>query len=385
MPEGGIGKFLEKDTAGIPNWGWLGIIVLGIGAAYVLPKFLGQSGNSSASTDQGANTAGLGLAIDPATGLPYAVEGMVPSGGLQGGTNVDLTSTNNLLQQLLAAQQGQNGSSGGTSASVTTTTSQGPTETYGLLGTNIQVNFQNRTYKNAQGQWVPLPLSQSAQLIQGSQGRVWYVENGIQYLLTAGQGPAVTNSGYPVGSQENTPGAYKQGKSATQPGLVTAQPYPATEVAAAKGTGGSTGAVSSAHFNIPGPGMGRASFVNSGNFSMTGPGGSVVENNGNLNVTGPGGSVTENNGNLNVTGPGGSVSMGNGRLNVTGPENISIGEGDISVDAGAYRPMLRWPFTESNFQQFASARGTSFQRLFELNPNLFNSDRIVSGQQIRTS
>lgn len=360
MPKG-IEGFLEKETAGIPNWGWAAIIIVGIGAAYILPKFLGQKGNADASTDQGANTAGLGLAIDPATGLPYAVEGLVPSGGLQSGTNVDLSATNNLLQQLLQAQQSQQGTSPGTSASVSNVS--GPTETYGLLGTNIQVNFQNRTYKNAQGQWVPLPVSQSASLVQGSQGRVWYVENGIQYLLTAGQGPAVTNSGYPAGSQENTPGAYNQGRSATQPGLYTAKPFPASEVSAAHATGGSTGAVSSAHFNIPGPGMGRAPFTTGGTFEVSSPQGSLIQNDGNLNVTSPNGSVSITNGNVNVTGP----------------------EGNISLEDGRYHSVLRWPFTESSFHQFGSSRGIGFQRLLELNPNLFNSDRIVSGQQVRVS
>jgi len=81
----------------------------------------------------------------------------------------------------------------------------------GLLGPGVQVNFTSRTYKNAQGQDVPLPIPSSDQLSQGDQGRVWYVDQGIQHLLTDGSGPPVTNSGYPVGSPENTPGAYSSG------------------------------------------------------------------------------------------------------------------------------------------------------------------------------
>lgn len=91
-----FGDILQKDTAGIPNWGWLLIIGAGIVAAYIVPKFLsgGSSSSSSptttsktpdqASSDSGTSNSGLGLAIDPTTGLPYAVEGLVPSGGMAG-------------------------------------------------------------------------------------------------------------------------------------------------------------------------------------------------------------------------------------------------------------------------------------------------------------
>jgi hypothetical protein len=83
----------------------------------------------------------------------------------------------------------------------------------GLLGPDIAVNFTNRTYKNAQGQDVPLPIPANDQLIQGDQNRVWYVDSNIQHLLTDGIGPPVTNSGYPVGSPQNTPGNTSQSTS----------------------------------------------------------------------------------------------------------------------------------------------------------------------------
>jgi len=84
MPESGISGFLNKDTAGLPNWAWGLVVVGGIAAAYIVPKFLGGA-SSTTSTDQtstntGTGASGLGLAIDPTTGLPYAVEGLVPSG-----------------------------------------------------------------------------------------------------------------------------------------------------------------------------------------------------------------------------------------------------------------------------------------------------------------
>lgn len=115
----GIKGLLGKDTAGLPNWVWLVVIISGIGVAYILPKLLG-SGKSNSSQDQSNNpqdqsgtsqASGLGLAIDPTTGLPYAVEGLVPGGGTTGATATqatpDMTATNNLLQQLLTQLQGQ--------------------------------------------------------------------------------------------------------------------------------------------------------------------------------------------------------------------------------------------------------------------------------------
>lgn len=62
---------------------------------------------------------------------------------------------------------------------------------FGLLGKNIAVNFKNRTYKNAQGQDVPIPIPAGDKLVQGSQNRVWYTDAGGQHLLTSGVGPAI--------------------------------------------------------------------------------------------------------------------------------------------------------------------------------------------------
>lgn len=114
MPEGGAGiqGFLGKDTAGLPNWAWLLVVAGGIAAAYFVPKFLGgQSSSSTSSTDQSAQAqaqgqggpTGIGLAVDPTTGLPYAVEGLSPSGGLAGGGGgVDLSGITTALNSILA-------------------------------------------------------------------------------------------------------------------------------------------------------------------------------------------------------------------------------------------------------------------------------------------
>lgn len=82
--------FLGKDTAGLPNWAWLLVVGAGLAAAYIVPKILaGKSSNSSSTptTGTGTGTSGLGLAIDPTNGLPYAVEGLVPSGAYAGTPN----------------------------------------------------------------------------------------------------------------------------------------------------------------------------------------------------------------------------------------------------------------------------------------------------------
>jgi hypothetical protein len=78
----GIKGFMTKDLAGMPTWVWILIVGAGITAVYIIPKFFGTK-----SASQTTPTSGLGLAIDPTTGLPYAVEGLVPSGGTVGGNN----------------------------------------------------------------------------------------------------------------------------------------------------------------------------------------------------------------------------------------------------------------------------------------------------------
>lgn len=87
----GIGGFLSSQTAGLPNWAWIGVVAAGLGAAYLFPKFFGGGATgATTTTDQGAG--GIGLAVDPTTGLPYAVEGLVPSGAFAGGGGTGIIS-----------------------------------------------------------------------------------------------------------------------------------------------------------------------------------------------------------------------------------------------------------------------------------------------------
>jgi hypothetical protein len=83
-PTKGIGGILKSQTGPLPNWVWLLVIGGGIAAAIIVPKLLAKGSTTAAdatTTDAGTPNSGLGLAVDPTTGLPYAVEGLVPSGG----------------------------------------------------------------------------------------------------------------------------------------------------------------------------------------------------------------------------------------------------------------------------------------------------------------
>ena len=58
-------------------------------------------GTSTDNLNGGNGSSGLGLAIDPTTGLPYAVQGLVPSGGSSGNSGPDMST---LLAQLSGQQ-----------------------------------------------------------------------------------------------------------------------------------------------------------------------------------------------------------------------------------------------------------------------------------------
>jgi LysM repeat protein len=88
---GGFKGFLTGTTAGLPNWAWILVVGGGIAAAYFLPKLLGSSSSSTTTPTTGTDTSGIGLAVDPTTGLPYAVEGLVPSGAYAGDTSGSTT------------------------------------------------------------------------------------------------------------------------------------------------------------------------------------------------------------------------------------------------------------------------------------------------------
>jgi hypothetical protein len=99
-------NILTEKTGNVPNWVWVAVIVGGIALAWGVPKLM-KGGTGSTTQDQtlgstGATPQAIGLAVDPNTGLPYAVEGLVPAGANAGASNTttDLTATNALLKTI---------------------------------------------------------------------------------------------------------------------------------------------------------------------------------------------------------------------------------------------------------------------------------------------
>lgn len=93
------------------------------------------------------------------------------------------------------------GSGQGTNGTTNSSAGSGSGLFYGILGPNVAINTQNKTYTNASGQTMPLPIPTGATVVQGSSNRVWYTYQGNQYLLTSGNGGPQSSSyatGVPV-------------------------------------------------------------------------------------------------------------------------------------------------------------------------------------------
>ncbi|HET7639370.1 MAG TPA: hypothetical protein VFK47_11590, partial [Ktedonobacteraceae bacterium] len=146
----GIAGFLEKETGGVPNWVWGLVIVIGIGAAYIVPKFFGGSGTGGTSTTDGSTATG-----------DQTLAGYTPAGAYAG--------------------------YGGSTPTPTTTTTISPVATgtpqllygTGILGPNVKISQKNGAYYYQQpGSSALLPLSNllpSGATIQGgAQGRYWF-------------------------------------------------------------------------------------------------------------------------------------------------------------------------------------------------------------------
>lgn len=173
----GMASFMSKETAGLPNWAWGAIIVVGIGATFVVPKLFGRAtgnvanGNTGVtSTDSGTANAGLGLAVDPTSGLPYAVEGLVPSGGLSGTSQGTSTTTQNQLMNEIGKIRARN-TSGPTAAYDkkyaqgvpihSGTSSASPITGYEPYGTQVMLEGNSVPGASNLGnsQWYPVLLS----------------------------------------------------------------------------------------------------------------------------------------------------------------------------------------------------------------------------------
>jgi len=193
-PEGGHVKgFLGQQTAGLPNWAWLLIIVAGFGLAYIVPRFM--SGKGTGQSTQGTGS-GLGLAIDPTTGLPYAVEGLVPSGAMAG-TSSGMTGTPSTVTE--------------------TTTGEGGSPWQNYEGTS---NWSNSSSNNNTGSSIPTPspsmLMQAEARSKNSRPEVrdWDAQNkgivvrsspGGAVKKTLGYNTVITLSGQPIQGPYNLP------------------------------------------------------------------------------------------------------------------------------------------------------------------------------------
>lgn len=178
-PDGhGIKGFMSANTAGMPNWVWLLVIAGGIGLALAVKHFTsGKSGN--ATTTGTTPDSGLGLAVDPTTGLPYAVEGLVPAGGTvgmqppsgtsSGGGTTDTTKSSTPTVDPRFAQQ-EDFSWIGTLK---------PGTTYSLGGYDPTTNLQRFWYTEPGGvtqeKWLPA----GSTIVKGAQGRIWINPSGL--------------------------------------------------------------------------------------------------------------------------------------------------------------------------------------------------------------
>lgn len=203
---GGIKGFLTTNTAGMPNWVWLTVIGIGVAAAIIIPKFLNK-GSSTPTT--GSDMSGIGLAVDPTTGLPYAVEGLVPSGGTGGGGLI--TSGSNIPTTTPATPTGQQFPGGSANGPLMAGTSSFPSfswigtlkpgTTYSLGGFDPTTGLQRFWYTEPGGTTQEAWLPAGATIVKGAQGRIWINRAG---LPTGQQGIQVT------GTQPDWPGSTTQ-------------------------------------------------------------------------------------------------------------------------------------------------------------------------------
>ena len=178
---------MTNDTAGMPNWVWLIVIVGGIGVAIAIRHYYNKSSSTGNATTTGTTPdSGLGLAVDPTTGLPYATEGLVPSGGTAGGTQG--------IQGPVgpAGPAGAAGDSDTTKAATPTVDPRFKTQedfswigtlkpgtTYSLGGYDPTTNLQRFWYTEPGGvtqeKWLPA----GSTIVKGAQGRIWINPNGL--------------------------------------------------------------------------------------------------------------------------------------------------------------------------------------------------------------
>jgi hypothetical protein len=174
--------FMGKDLAGLPVWVWLLIVAGGVAVAFILPKFLNKSATPSVPD------SGLGLAVDPTTGLPYAVSGLVPSGGTVGTTQDVGTPTNNTPLGLPIIQPNP-------TINNTLTINPGSIP----VGSRVWGGGGGRWWTDVNGTQYLINLPPNSSVEQGSQGRWWYTPPGGQQTQLTG----VSSPPAPIGDSNS--------------------------------------------------------------------------------------------------------------------------------------------------------------------------------------
>ncbi len=210
-PGSWIGDSVEEFKK-LPTWG-----KIAIGGIGILVVYLGIRAYQANQASGSVNAAGAAQATTlPATSnaagsqspFPSVTSGSSSVPLLPSGVNPVYDSSGGLVgyQQQAATPPSQVGS-----------TPNAPTQDpfsnfFGLIGANGKVNIaqdklaSDSTYVNAQGQTTSLSslIPGTDKVIQGSDNRVWYTDNGGQHLLTSGNGPAIdprTNTPYVAPAQ----------------------------------------------------------------------------------------------------------------------------------------------------------------------------------------
>lgn len=241
--------FLQKDTAGIPNWGWVLIIVAGLAAAYIVPKFLapkqqqdtsnsdtgttGTTGDQLAASNTALAQGGYTLGIDPTTGLPYSLTGYVPQGnaagslqgpagpaGAQGppgpaGPAGAVGATGAVGPAGPAGAPGSNGTAPSTGSTGTTGTTGTPSPVGMTIpnGSYVYFGAGGRVYYQAPGgspQLLTGPgggfLPDQTFISYGPNGAIYATYQGQQWLLTTGiQHAPTANTPAPTPAPTPTP------------------------------------------------------------------------------------------------------------------------------------------------------------------------------------
>lgn len=170
------------------------VVFIGIVLYLVIKKGPGGAQTTTADTNTGLNT-GSGSYIQPYI-EPIVIQsggGPTPQMAVSSGDGGAPSPTTGITMP--PPSSGSPAGSG-----TTTNSSSGGGGFFGILGPNVGINVANKTYTNAQGKQVPLPIPSGAKVVQGSQNRVWYVYNNQQYLLTSGVGPPSAVAVYTPGA-----------------------------------------------------------------------------------------------------------------------------------------------------------------------------------------